>query len=201
MTPLHVPQIITSVSPSRQTATPTTHNHANHQLGNFFEARAEGRRLQDQGYYAEALKLYRRALWHGNKLVDDTSAAPSNTIQQDFADTLFDMGCILGAGQDLVKSSEAFYACLDIRRLILPPTDPSIAAVLYELALTSYSDPEGAMELLLEAHAILNANASRYADSLVQVWYAIGTLQQAMGEPEAAASAFQEARSLDRIVQ
>jgi tetratricopeptide (TPR) repeat protein len=173
------------------------------QPSGFFEARAMGKQLQDQGHFSEALKFYRLALYHASQQREDSSTGgvcPSVALRRAVADTLFDMGCILAARQDLVKSSEAYYACLDIRRHIISPTDPSIAAVLYELALISASsDPESAMELLLEAHAILNANASQCAERLVQVWYAIGTVQHAMGQREAAASAFHEARSLDRI--
>lgn len=159
---------------------------------NFLEARAVGKSLQEQGNLAAALKAYRSAIQQANKRLENVPTS----LQHAYADTLFDIGCILATQHHTIPSTEALYACLDVRRRILPPTDVSIAIVLYEISLQS--DPGCALELLLEAHAILNtaSDDTRYNGALAQVWYAIGSAQQAMGHLEAATSAFREALAL-----
>jgi tetratricopeptide (TPR) repeat protein len=156
-----------------------------------------GRSQMKEGRYDRALQQYSKALRSKNKTIE----SESKTIQEEFGNVLFDIGCIHSTSgfEDRLKSLEAFHFCLDIRRICLRSDHPEVATVLYKLAsiYSSLDDNQYALDLLLEAVSILlSAPTKERKRHLIEVWTAIGRVQEALGEEEESQSSFSEAEKL-----
>lgn len=164
----------------------------------FRSSRMTGKQLQDMGCYYHALLHYRTALQCKNRTID----SEPQSVQEAFADILFDIGTIhLAPGfEDKAKSSEAFYFCLDRRRGCLGSNHPDVAGVLRKLASihSSVGEHQNALDLLLEAVSIFLATSPGETTkiNLIELWTAIGKVQEALGHAEEAQSSFQEAEQL-----
>jgi tetratricopeptide (TPR) repeat protein len=155
-----------------------------------------GKKLQDLGNYKQALQYYRTALQCKNRTID----SEPQSVQAAFADILFDIGNIhlVPGFEDRAKSMEAFHFCLDIRRACFGSSHPAVASVLYKLASihSSFGEHQYALELLLEAVSILLCAIPEDKVGLIEVWTAIGKVQEALGQTDEAQSSFQEAEQL-----
>jgi tetratricopeptide (TPR) repeat protein len=156
-----------------------------------------GKQLQATGNYSQALHFYRTALQCKNKTID----SEPQSVQEAFADILYDIGNIhlVRGFENRAKSMEAFHFCLEIRRACFGSSHPAVASVLYKLASihSSFADNEYALDLLLEAVSILLCDSHEGNNcGLIEVWSAIGKVQEALGEREEARSSFQEAEQL-----
>lgn len=155
-----------------------------------------GKQLQDSGNYSQALLYYRTALQCKNRTID----SEPQSVQAAFADILFEIGTIhlVSEVEDWVKSLESFHYCLDIRRETFGSSHPSVASVLYKLAsiYCSFGEHQYALDLLLEAVSILLCGSPGDDVALIDVWTAIGKVQQALGQTDEARSSFEEAERL-----
>lgn len=172
------------------------------QGGTFFDLARMGQHLRTTGNYKLALNYYREALQCKHRSI----STESPQMQQAFGDVLYDIGLIhlidgLEEEAEKAKSKEAFYFCLDIRRMCLGSSHPDVASVLYQIALihiSSKDELQCALDMLLEALAIrLNVpSTTDNTQACKKVWTAIGKVQESLGQKEEALSSLQEAAHL-----
>lgn len=166
----------------------------------FHNSYAEARQLHKAFQFAKALEKYKVALQCKHRTIQSEPHA----IQEKFCCTLYYIGKLhIEAGMDdTMRGIEAMYFCLNTRRSCFGSTHPSVATVLLELASihAEYSEHEYALDLLLEALAILLPDASALGSAtnnvLIHVWTSIGRCQRALGQEEEAQSSFEEADKL-----
>lgn len=162
----------------------------------FLNSRKMGKHLQEMGIYSQALQYYRAALQCKHRSID----TEPRSIQEAFADILFDIGNIhlVPGFEHRAKSMEAFHFCLDIRRTCLGSSHPAVASALCSLASihSSFFEHQYALDLLIEAVSILLCSSVDYTSDLIEVWTAIGKVQEALGQTEESQSSFQEAEQL-----
>ena len=166
----------------------------------FHTSYAEGRQFHKMLLYEKALEKYKLALQCKHRTIQ----SESHPIQEKFCCTLYYIGKLhIEAGMDdTMRGVEALYFCLNVRRSCFGSTHPSVATVLLELASihAEYSEHEYALDLLLEALAILLPDASVPGSAsnnvLIHVWNSIGRAQRGLGHEEEAQSSFEEAEKL-----
>lgn len=160
----------------------------------FLNAYKMGRQHYAQERFGPALLCYRTALQCKNKLIH----SEPQEIKEMYSNILFDIGAIHVQFRDWVKCREAFYYCLDVRRVFLGNNHPAVASVLLQLGQVhnALGEPQYALELLIEAHSILLLSTPEDKQALIAVWNAMGTVQKELGMIEDAESSFQEARNL-----
>lgn len=166
----------------------------------FHSSYAEGRQFHKMFQFAKALEKYKVALQCKHRTIQ----SEPHTIQEKFCCTLYYIGKLhIEAGMDdTMRGIEALYFCLNVRRSCFGSTHPSVATVLLELASihAEYAEHEYALDLLLEALAILLPDASIPGSAsnnvLIHVWNSIGRSQRALGQDEEAQSSFDEAEKL-----
>jgi tetratricopeptide (TPR) repeat protein len=160
----------------------------------FLNAYKMGREHYSHERFGPALVCYRTALQCKNKLIH----SEPKEIKYVYSNILFDIGMIHFRFHDWVKSREAFYYCLDVRRVFLGNNHPLVASVLLQLGQVhnALDEPQYALELLIEAHSILLLSAPEDKQAMIAVWNAMGNVQKGLGMIEDAESSFQEARNL-----
>jgi tetratricopeptide (TPR) repeat protein len=162
----------------------------------FLETAQKGRRLQDSGDFQSALLCYNAALHCKDTTIDWEPAA----IQAAYADVLFEVGMIHMAPtlNNETKCIEVLHDCLDLRRACLGSLDIDVAKVLLRLAdvYSTSGDQQYASELLVESLSILLCINPSNKYALVEVWTALGLVQEALGDTEDAESSFKEAQKL-----
>lgn len=162
----------------------------------FVETAKMGRNHQVCGQLRQALLCYRAALHCKNSTIHSEPSA----IQAAFADVLFEIGVIYTTPQLKNDTScvEAFEKCLDLRRASLGSFHVKVAVVLHRLASvhSSLGDHQYASELLLESLSILLCTCPNHTKALVEVWSALGLMQEALGEIEDAESSKKEVQKL-----
>ena len=168
----------------------------------FHTSYAEGRKLHNMSQFSKALEKYKIALQCKHRTIQ----SESQNIQEKFCCTLYYIGKLhIESGMDdSMRGIEALYFCLNVRRSCFGSSHPSVVSILLELASihAEYAEHEYALNLLLEALAILLPDASvpesASKNVLIHVWNSIERSQRALGQEEEAQSSFEEAEKLKK---
>jgi tetratricopeptide (TPR) repeat protein len=164
----------------------------------FSDASRIGRDLQRSGRFEQALEYYGQALRFKNKSI----VTEPGSIKSDVADILYNIGVIhmFSKFDDRDKCVEAFQMCLELRRYCYGSIHPSVASVLYKLASIHFSQGEKvyALDLLIEVLSILQSTGG-HPKELVEIWYTVSRVQEALGQFEEAESSYNEASSLLKV--